>query len=62
MNEEQAKVVIQMTNTISKRGIQYLSDFIKFCLRYNQNWYEMVVNHRAVQYEVIMALENSRIN
>jgi len=52
--------LLQMANAIKKFKILYIEDFVKYCLRFNWKWFDLIVNDRTVQYQIIMLLEDFR--
>lgn len=60
LNYNDNNEVYQMLETIKNRNIQYINDFVVYCLNSNPKWYEMVVDNRSVQYKIIMFLDDLR--
>lgn len=60
LNQHQSMMLQKIFKAINRKRITYLHDLLNYCLAYNNDWYELISNHRQAQYAVIMQLQNVR--
>ena len=59
-NYDENNDILQMSQFIKDHKINYISEFVDYCLSSNPKWYEMIVDNRRIQYTLVLLLESIR--